>query len=179
MTATSSAHMGFLPDTHSCGLRECRERFFPPPRVSDPDMHHGTRVTHVPWRMPGSLTSGFLWSRWRGKRSWYSRRIHNPQFCVSGKRPVVQSGLVIRRLNVTWYFTSNQYDGCGMHIRLSTYNHGITEEGNCNYSLTNMAADESNGPVKGLIEYVIFTEIAWFLNYKLTVTLPNLGSQCS
>ena len=41
--------------------------FPPPPRVSDPDMHHGTCLTHVPWCMPGSLTSGFLWSRWRGK----------------------------------------------------------------------------------------------------------------
>ena len=31
---------------------------FPPPlRVSDPDIHHGTCVTHVPWCMPGSLTS--------------------------------------------------------------------------------------------------------------------------
>ena len=42
--------------------------FFPPPRVRDPDMHHGMCVTYVPWRMPGSLTNGFLWSRWRGKR---------------------------------------------------------------------------------------------------------------
>ena len=25
--------------------------FSPPPRVSDPDMHHGTCVTHVPWCM--------------------------------------------------------------------------------------------------------------------------------
>ena len=41
--------------------------FYPPPRVSDPNMHHGTCVTHVPWCMPGSLTSGFLWSRRRGK----------------------------------------------------------------------------------------------------------------
>ena len=41
--------------------------FSPPQRVSDPDMHHGTCVTHVPWCMPGSLTSGFLWSRCRGK----------------------------------------------------------------------------------------------------------------
>ena len=41
--------------------------FSPPPRVSDPDMHHGTCVTHVPWCMPGSLASGFLWSRSRGK----------------------------------------------------------------------------------------------------------------
>ena len=41
--------------------------FSPPPRVSDPDMHHGTCVTHVPWCMLGSLTSGFLWSWRRGK----------------------------------------------------------------------------------------------------------------
>ena len=41
---------------------------FPPsPRVSDPNMHYGTCVTHVPWCMPWSLTSGFSWSRWRGK----------------------------------------------------------------------------------------------------------------
>ena len=26
--------------------------------VSDPDMHHGTCVTHVPWHMSGSLTRG-------------------------------------------------------------------------------------------------------------------------
>ena len=26
--------------------------------------------------------------RWQGKRSWHSRRMRNPQFCVSGKRPI-------------------------------------------------------------------------------------------
>ena len=26
-------------------------------------MHHGTCVRHVPWYMPGSLTSSFLWSQ--------------------------------------------------------------------------------------------------------------------
>ena len=62
--------------------------FSPPPRVSDPDMHHGTCVTHVPWCMLGSLTCGFLWSRWRGKRSRHSRRMRNPQFYLSGKRPI-------------------------------------------------------------------------------------------
>ena len=41
--------------------------FSPSPHVSDPDMHHGTCVTHVPWCMPGSLTSGFIWNRRRGK----------------------------------------------------------------------------------------------------------------
>ena len=56
--------MGFLPDTQNCGLRmrrECRERFHRhrlqrKPLVSDPDMHHGTCATHVPWCMSGSLT---------------------------------------------------------------------------------------------------------------------------
>ena len=42
---------------------------WPPPRVSDPDMLHGACETHVPGCMPGSLTSGFLWSRWLEKRS--------------------------------------------------------------------------------------------------------------
>ena len=41
--------------------------FSPSPQVNDPDMHHGTCVTHVPWCMPGSLTSGLLWNRRRGK----------------------------------------------------------------------------------------------------------------
>ena len=39
--------------------------FSPPPQNSDPDMHHDTCVTHVPWCMPGSLTTDFLWIRWR------------------------------------------------------------------------------------------------------------------
>ena len=43
--------------------------FPPPPRLSDPDMHHGTCVTHVPWCMPGSLTSSFFWSRRWGETS--------------------------------------------------------------------------------------------------------------
>ena len=56
--------MGFLPDTENLRLRmhrECRERFprhrlQRKPLVSDPGMHHGTWVTHVPWCMSGSLT---------------------------------------------------------------------------------------------------------------------------
>ena len=56
--------MGLLPNTEKCGLRmrgEYRERF-PGHRlqtkllVSDPRMHHGTCVAHVPWCMSGSLT---------------------------------------------------------------------------------------------------------------------------
>ena len=35
-----------------------RRRFQRKPIVSDPGMHHGTCVTHVPWCMSGSLTCG-------------------------------------------------------------------------------------------------------------------------
>ena len=46
--------------------------------------------------VPGLLTGGFLWSRWRGRRSRHSRGMRNPQFYVSGKRPIsivaVQAG---------------------------------------------------------------------------------------
>ena len=62
--------------------------FSPPPPVRDPDMHHDTYVTHVPWCMPGLLTTGFLWSRSRGKRSRHTRRMRNPQLFVSGRRPM-------------------------------------------------------------------------------------------
>ena len=58
--------MCLLPDTYNNGLRmrrECRKRF--PrhrlqrnPLVSDPGIHHGTCITHVPRCMSGSLTRG-------------------------------------------------------------------------------------------------------------------------
>ena len=67
--------------------------FSPPSRLSDPDMHHGTCVTHVPWCMPRSLTSGFLWSWWWGKRTQHSRCMHNPQFYISGKRSIAQENV--------------------------------------------------------------------------------------
>ena len=69
---------------------------FSPMRVSDPDMHDDTWVTHVSWCMPGSLTIGFLWSRYR-----HSRRLHNPQFYVSGKRPMNH---VIWSIFIVYYF---------------------------------------------------------------------------
>ena len=65
------AHAAGMPGTFSLPLR-----------VSDPNMHHGT------WCMPWSLASGFLWSRWRGKRSRHYRCMRNPQFYVSSKRPI-------------------------------------------------------------------------------------------
>ena len=72
-------------NSHAPGMQGT---FSPPPRFRNPDIHHGTCVTHVPWCMPISLNNSFIWSRWWGKRSRHSRRMHNPQFYVSGKRPM-------------------------------------------------------------------------------------------
>ena len=118
--------MGLLPDTwlrvaHAPGMPGT---FSPRPRVSDPDMHHDTCVTHVSWCMPGSLTSGFLWNRWRGKRSRHSRRMRNPQFYVSGKRPITVGGMstpLLPRANDIWMSTS--WISCSSSIQNCT---GIT-----------------------------------------------------
>ena len=87
----ANCFMGLLPDTWNCRLRmhrQCRERFpsYRFQRKSLVSIHHGTCVTHVPWCMSGSPT------RDGGeKRSRHSRRMRNPQFNLSGKRPVVWS----------------------------------------------------------------------------------------
>ena len=102
--------------------------FSPTPWMSDPDMHHGTCVTHVPWCMPGSLTNGFLWRRCRGKRSWHSRRMRNPQIYVSGKRPIPRH----------WGVFSCSFPSLGNHNRTNDrLDYGpfgpITEHFNCPY----------------------------------------------
>ena len=61
-----------------------RHRFQRKPLVSDPGMHHGTCVTHVPWCMSGSSTCG-------DGRTFPAFPTHaHPPFCVSGKRPMPQ-----------------------------------------------------------------------------------------
>ena len=85
---------GYITERHGPLARQVKLRvahvpgmlgtFSPPLWVSDPDMHLGTCVTHVPWCMPGSLISGFLWSQWRGKRSQYYK------FYLSDKRPMTE-----------------------------------------------------------------------------------------
>ena len=82
--------MGLLPDSQNCGLRmrrECRERFachrlLRKPLVSDPGMHHGTCVTHVPWCMSGSLSRG------GGENVHGIPGACATQFYVSRKRPM-------------------------------------------------------------------------------------------
>ena len=78
---------------YTCAGNAGNVYFLDVPRVSDPDMHHGT---HVPWCKPVSLTSGFLWSRWRAKCFWHSQRMRNPQCYEFGKRPMIRCLLWIK-----------------------------------------------------------------------------------
>ena len=62
--------------------------FSPPSRVkrsrrASRHVHDARAVMHA-----GSLTSGIFWSRWRGNRFRHYRRMRNPQFYVSGNRPM-------------------------------------------------------------------------------------------
>ena len=62
---TSQRHQYHRPDTWNCWCACVGNagNVFPPPRVSDPDMHHGTCVAHAGI----ALTSSFLWSRRQGQ----------------------------------------------------------------------------------------------------------------
>ena len=67
------------------------------------------------------LTSGFRWSWWRGKRSRHSQRMRNPQFYVSGKRPIE----FVTPLYAYWYSifpvtTHRSWTHCGL---LTLYGH--------------------------------------------------------
>ena len=105
-----------------------------PLRVSDPDMHLDTCVTHMPWRLPRSLTSGFIWSRWRGKRSRHSRRMRNPQFFVSGKRPIKWVTKDYRTSTVPVRYLSTE----GLDVLLCTFIfHWVHDQISVNYTTTN------------------------------------------
>ena len=96
ISCTLATTLGTALQWASCQIRKIADAhaprilgtFSPAPRVSDPDMQYGTCVTHVPWCMPVSLTSGLLWIWPRGKLSRHSRCMRNLQFYVSGKRRI-------------------------------------------------------------------------------------------
>ena len=81
LTRYVKLRVGHAPGILGTFSRHWRQR---PPLVIDPRMHHGSCVMQMPpWMHVGI---GNLW--WRGKRSWHSRPMRNPQFYVSGKRPI-------------------------------------------------------------------------------------------
>ena len=89
-----------------------RRRFQRKPLVSDPGMHHGTYMTHVPWCMPGSLACS-------DGETFPAFPAHaHPQFCVSGKRPMMKHGLYLAHFdNVGSMWRLHIYDvPCTIHV---------------------------------------------------------------
>ena len=69
------------------------------PLVSDPGMHHGTCVTHVPWCMSESLTRG-------GGKTFPVFPAHaHPQIYVSGNRPMFHA-IQIHGISYAGYMVS-------------------------------------------------------------------------
>ena len=83
--------MDLLSDTWNCALRMCREwrERFPRHRLQrkktiSRSRHASRHVLHA--RVVVHV--GIANPRWWGKRSHHSQHMHNPQFYVSGKRPM-------------------------------------------------------------------------------------------
>ena len=74
-----------------CMRRECRERFPPTSTLKEIASY---RSRYESWHVRHAravMKVGIANPRWRGKPSWHSWRIHNPQVYVSGKRPMLSS----------------------------------------------------------------------------------------
>ena len=127
--------------------------FSPPPQVSDPDMHHGTCVMHVPWCIPGSLTSGFLWGRLRGKRyigipgacaiRHFTYLVRDPllrhQCHIPGVWTVILYGRTILHWNIKIEVTQRIITSVG-----GTYDHSIIGR---NWTRTNNSRICDSGPI--------------------------------
>ena len=99
-----SISMGLLPDTQNCGLRKSRGCWVHFPR------HCGiaipTCITARAWctyhdACRDRWLAIFLWGRWWRKLSRHSRCMHNPQFCVFGKRPMIRTSKKFGKY-ITW-----------------------------------------------------------------------------
>ena len=138
--------MGLLPDTQNCGLRmrrECRERFphhrfQRKPLVSDPGMHHGTCVKHVPWCMSGSLTNGGrenvpgIPGACATRNFAYLVRgplVHLVAYCLFGTKPLYETMMTIGRIAGN-KFKSNvirmqRFSITNMHLKMSSANYRL------------------------------------------------------
>ena len=95
--------------------------FSSPARVRDPDMHHGTCVTHLPWCMPGSLASSFLWSQGGGGDvPGIPGACTTRNFYVSGKRPMMNHWVYIK---LQWHsqYLKISWNSCWYYSNVETH----------------------------------------------------------
>ena len=131
---------------------ECRERFSRhrlqrKPLVSDPDMYHGTCVTHVPWYMSGSLSRGG-----GGKRS---RCVRNPQFYASGKRPIPP--------NYNWTWAANSIDS---FILFFFY-----------LERTSLLSGRKSRKISFAYVFILFDESSWYFYFVYSAECSNMTAK--
>ena len=136
---------------------------FSPPQRVDLDLHHGTCVTHVPCCMPMSINIGFFWSWWQGKRSRHSRRMRNPQFYASGKRPMV----IVRIVKVWKYNRSNALRIISLNRQF--VNDSLNKSGRkILLEITHFGIKVGSLKLHLHISFYILTAISWWHKYILT-----------
>ena len=75
------------------------------PLVSDPGMHHGI-FGHTRTMMHVGIAN----PRWQRKRSQHSWRMRNPQFDVSGKRPMGRlQGIYCKNSGENWQYNTSTF----------------------------------------------------------------------
>ena len=78
-----------LWDAHAPGMPWT---FSPPPILKEIASYRSRHASRHVRDARAVMDVGIANPRWRGNRSWHSRRMRNTQFCVYGKRPMEQGG---------------------------------------------------------------------------------------
>ena len=156
----------------NAGIVFPRRRLQRKPLISDPGMHHGTCVTHVPWCMSGSLTRG-------GGKTFPAFPAHaHPRFDVSGKRPIAARNKSAQSISIcgdhylAWSAPNclSSY-GCTQHDKFTRKRVGLTL-----YMLNCFEEAKTH------LHFSSFcgTEMAWVVEIRLNVKqgLIYLISQC-
>ena len=84
-----------LPVAHALGMPGM---FSPPPTSKETASYRSQHASRHVRDARAVMHDGNANSQWRGKRYRHSRRMHNPQFYVSGKRPIVEGVPLAERL---------------------------------------------------------------------------------
>ena len=93
--------------------QECRERF---PRLSG--LAIPACITARARLTCRDACRDFLWNRWQGKRPRHSRRMRNPHFYESGKRPMVSFRWL---LSVRFTISSTRFNSLNINKFTNTF----------------------------------------------------------
>ena len=137
--------------------------FSPTPRVSYPDVHHGTCVTHVLWCIPGSLTNGFLWCRCGENVPGIPGACATRNFTYRVRDPFLLKSLIwFRHVRGTWFNQECSCDGINQDdwYRLNAFKSWLKFR-------------ETNDPINSTVNFLLNSHIpfrAWGMCLSISTT---------